>query len=161
ELMQATDQYVGTLGSRIVLVDDKEVRAVMTASWLRQMGWDAFVLVAAGSETGWPDNPVLGGEPRPGLRIAASALSSDISRNYAFVVDQSHSREYLAAHIPGAWFAIRSRLAQALARIGPHGALVLTSEDGVLAGLAAGEAGALTTAPVRYLAGGNAAWRAV
>ena len=39
QLVQATDQYVGTLGARVVLVDDAEVRAVMTASWLRQMGW--------------------------------------------------------------------------------------------------------------------------
>ena len=30
QLVQATDQYVGTLGARIVLVDDAEVRAVMT-----------------------------------------------------------------------------------------------------------------------------------
>jgi hypothetical protein len=56
--VQATDHYVGTLGARIVLVDDKEVRAVMTASWPRRMRWkDAFVLVEAGSETGWPENP--------------------------------------------------------------------------------------------------------
>ena len=34
QLVQATDQYVGTLGARLVLVDDLEVRAVMTASWL-------------------------------------------------------------------------------------------------------------------------------
>ena len=58
QLVQATDHYVGTLGARIVLIDDKEVRAVMTASWLRRMGWkDVFVLVEAGSETGWPENP--------------------------------------------------------------------------------------------------------
>ena len=37
---------------------------------------------------------------------------------------------------------------------------MLTSEDGVLAGIAAAEARALTTVPVRYLAGGNAAWHA-
>ena len=37
-----------------------------------------------------------------------------------------------------------------------NGELVLTSEDGVLAGLAAGE----TRAPSRYLRGGNAAWEA-
>src|SRR5437764_4326002 len=59
QLVQATDQYAGTLHARIVLIDDRQVRAVMTASWLRQMGWtDVFVLVAQGSETGVPDNPV-------------------------------------------------------------------------------------------------------
>ena len=36
--------------------------------------------------------------------------------------------------------------------------MVLTSEDGVLARVAAPEACALTKLPVRYLAGGNAAW---
>ena len=38
QLVQATDQYAGTLRARIVCVDDKEVRAVMTASWLRADG---------------------------------------------------------------------------------------------------------------------------
>jgi 3-mercaptopyruvate sulfurtransferase SseA len=37
---------------------------------------------------------------------------------------------------------------------------VLTSADGVLAGLAVAEATALTGHPVRYLEGGNAAWQA-
>src|SRR5215469_7161130 len=49
QLVQATDQYVGTLGARLVLIDPAEVRAVMTASWLRQMGWrDVFVLAEEG-----------------------------------------------------------------------------------------------------------------
>ena len=39
QLVQATDQYIGTLGGRIVLADDLEVRAAMTGSWLRQMGF--------------------------------------------------------------------------------------------------------------------------
>ena len=51
--MQATDIYAGTLGARIVVCDDKEVRALMTASWLKQMGWqDVYVLPEAGDEKG-------------------------------------------------------------------------------------------------------------
>src|SRR3954468_902876 len=65
QLVQATDQYAGTLSARIVCVDYKEARAVMTASWLRQMGWrEVYVLVAAGDEKGFPANPVLGDAPR-------------------------------------------------------------------------------------------------
>ena len=67
---------------------------------------------------------------------------------------------YRRGHIPGAWFAIRGRLDRALPKIPPRSTLVLTSEDGVLAGLAVEEARALTTAPVRWLKGGNAAWAA-
>jgi rhodanese-related sulfurtransferase len=161
QLVQATDHYVGTLRARIVLVDDAEVRAVMTASWLRQMGFaDVYVLAEAGSETGWPATPVLGADPPPELSIDSAALSALLAADAATVIDLSLSRDYRKAHIPGAWFAMRSRLDRALANIASRGTLVLTSEDGVLAGLAVSEARALTQPPVRFLSGGNAAWRA-
>ena len=161
QLVQATDQYAGTLGARIVLIDDAEVRAVMTASWLRQMGWkDVFVLSERGTETGIPPASILGPAPPAAARMDSDRLSSLLAMNEATVIDLSLSATYRKAHIPGAWFAIRSRLALAMPKISPKGALVLTSEDGVLAGLAVAEAHALTAGAVRYLAGGNAAWQA-
>jgi rhodanese-related sulfurtransferase len=160
QLVQATDQYTGTLNARIVLVDDRQVRAVMTASWLRQMGWtDVFVLVAQGSETSVPDNPVLG-TPAPDAAIKAAELDKLLARNEVTVVDLSLSRNYAVTHIPGAWFAIRARLAQFIQKTPLRKNVVLTSEDGVLAGLAVSEAQAHTPLPIRYLAGGNGAWRA-
>jgi len=137
------------------------VRAVMTASWLRQMGWnDVAVLVEAGDETGRPVAPLLTSALAAASRIDSAGLAALIAGDQATVVDLSLSRDYLRAHISGAWFAIRSRLALALAKIPLRGALVLTSEDGVLAGLAAIEAQALVATPVRALDGGNAAWLA-
>ena len=45
QLVQATDEYIAVHNARIVLVDDTEVRATITASWLAQMGWpDVYVL---------------------------------------------------------------------------------------------------------------------
>jgi rhodanese-related sulfurtransferase len=161
QLVQATDQYIGTLNARIVLVDDLAVRAMMTASWLRQMGWnDVSVLVAAGTETGWPAAPVLGIAHRPELRLDAAALAALLEQRAATVIDLSLSRAYRNGHIAGAWFAIRSRLDRALAVIDAQGTIVLTSEDGTLAALALDEAMGLTPLPVRYLGGGNAAWTA-
>jgi rhodanese-related sulfurtransferase len=161
QLVQATDQFVGTLGARIVLVDDAEVRALMTASWLRRMGFaDVFVLAEAGTETGRPASRILGDAPPAELRTDCTALAELIAGDQATLVDLSLSRDYRKAHIPGAWFAIRARLARALADIPMRAALVLTSEDGVLAGLAAPEAAALAGVPVRFLEGGNAAWQA-
>jgi len=160
QLVQATDQYAGTLHARIVCVDDREARAAMTASWLAQMGWrEVYVLVAAGEEKGFPENPVLGQAPRDAA-IDAAALSDLLVRNDATVIDLSLSREYLSAHIPGAWFAIRARLEQFVQREPLRRNIVLTSEDGVLAGLAVPEVRACTPLAVRYLSGGNAAWRA-
>jgi rhodanese-related sulfurtransferase len=164
QLVQATDQYVGTFGARIVLVDDLEVRAAMTGSWLRQMGYDdVFVLAEKGTETGYPAPPMLDADTDADLRrdaaIDCAGLNDLLARDAATVVDLAMSRDYLSAHIPGAWFAIRTRLDRAFKTIPHHGTLVLTSEDGVLASLAVGEAKALTARPVRYLAGGNTAWR--
>jgi rhodanese-related sulfurtransferase len=160
QLVQATDQYVGTLGARIVLVDDAEVRAAMTASWLRQMGWrEVFILAEAGTETGKPVAPILESDTRVGEAIDSAALNVLLARGDATVVDLSSSKDYLARHIPGAWFAIRTRLDRALKAIPLRGILVLTSEDGALARLAAAEAQALADIPVRVLSGGNAAWQ--
>jgi rhodanese-related sulfurtransferase len=161
QLVQATDQYVGTLGARIVLVDDAEVRAMMTASWLRQMGYsEVFVLAERGTETGWPAPPVLEADKHPEAAIDPKSLGELVSRNAATIVDLSLSRDYLKGHIPGAWFAVRARLADAFKTIPLKGTLVLTSEDGAIAHLAVAEAQAAAGIPVRFLVGGNAAWKA-
>jgi rhodanese-related sulfurtransferase len=157
QLVQATDIYAATLGARVVLSDDKEVRALMTASWLKQMGWqEVFVLPEAGNETGEPEAIILG--------IAAADRAIDpsavIEIDDVSVIDLSRSPDYRRGHIPGAWFAIRSRLNRALPKIAPTGEVILTSEDGVLARLAVAEAQALTQQPVHWLKGGNAAWTA-
>jgi rhodanese-related sulfurtransferase len=157
QLVQATDQYAGTLQARIVLCDDNEVRAVMTASWLNQMGWqDVAVLPEAGAEKGQPADIVLGAPPADATVEFFDVLAIDNVN----VIDLSRSPNYRRGHIPGAWFAIRSRLDRALPNIPLRKMVVLTSEDGVLAGLAVEEARALTTLPVRWLNGGNAAWAA-
>jgi rhodanese-related sulfurtransferase len=157
QLVQATDLYAGTLGARIVLSDDNEVRAVMTASWLKQMGWKRVaVLPEAGIETGKPADSVLGSAPAD----AAIEFSDVLAIDNVNVIDLSRSPDYRKGHIPGAWFAIRSRLDRALPNIPLRSMVVLTSEDGVLAGLAVEEARALTKLPVHWLKGGNAAWAA-
>ena len=155
-LVQATDIYAGVLGARIVVSDEQEVRALMTASWLKQMGWqDVFVLAEAGNEKG-ELTPVPLGTPS-GKAVEPSA---PIAVDNVTVIDLSTSPHYRRGHVPGAWFAIRSRLARALEKIAPTGTVILTSEDGVLASLAVDEAQALTDRPVQWLKGGNAAWAA-
>ena len=157
QLVQATDIYAGTLGARIVLSDDREARALMTASWLKQMGWkDVYVLPEAGNETGATKPVALGAPPDDAAIDAGKVLEIDD----VTIVDLSTSPHYRRGHIPGAWFAIRGRLDRALKKIKMRSTLVLTSEDGVLAGIAVEEARALTKASVRWLKGGNAAWAA-
>ena len=51
QLVQATDEYLVTRGARVVLADHDGIGATMSASWLIQMGWDAWVL-----EPDWLDS---------------------------------------------------------------------------------------------------------
>jgi rhodanese-related sulfurtransferase len=44
QLVQETDMAAPVRGARILLTDDRGVRADMTASWLAQMGWEVYVL---------------------------------------------------------------------------------------------------------------------
>jgi len=164
QLVQATDTYVGTRNARIVLVDGDGVRATMTASWLIQMGMpEIHVLedtldggLASGAET----PTVLGRDGVEPAFIAPAELSGQLAQGSAVVVDLDSSLNYRAGHIPGAWFAIRSRSAGTAARL-PRAALcVVTSPDGVLASLAAPELAAASGMPVKVLRGGTAAWRA-
>ncbi|MDI1265327.1 MAG: rhodanese-like domain-containing protein [bacterium] len=43
QLVQEVDMAAPVRGARIVLTDDRSVRADMTASWLAQMGWEVYV----------------------------------------------------------------------------------------------------------------------
>jgi rhodanese-related sulfurtransferase len=160
QLVQETDSWLGVWGARVVLVDDTGVRTRMTASWLRRMGWDAAVLdgglAGADLERGTPASrndifPLAGPEP-------AIIQPSELQAIPAIVVDLALSRHHRQGHIPGAWFAIRARLAGALEKLPAEGQLVLTSEDGTIARYAAAEL--RTRRPVKVLAGGTAAWKA-
>jgi rhodanese-related sulfurtransferase len=159
QLVQETDSWLGVWGARVVLVDDTVVRARMTASWLRRMGWDAAVLeggLDGELERGTPEPkrdifPLAGPEP-------AAVQPVELRANPELVVDLALSRRHRQGHIPGAWFAIRARLAEALDKLPAQGDLVLTSEDGTIARYAAAEL--RTRRPVKVLAGGTAAWKA-
>ncbi len=162
QLVQATDQYVGALNARLVLVDGEAVRALMTASWLTQLGWgEVYVLDKAldgqALEQGAEKATMLG-DDGPVATISADELNRQ--RDRATVVDLDTSLKYRAAHIPGAWFAIRARLADTVARLPGDGPIVLTSHDGTLARFAARDLAPRTARKVLMLEGGTEAWRA-
>lgn len=160
QLVQETDMVAPVRGARIVLADDLGPRADMTASWLAQMGWEAYVL-EGGFDGALETGPWRAAVPaRPGAPlICARALKDQIDVDGAIVIDFAASPVFRKGHIPGARFAIRSYLAAARGAIAPGRAIVLTSPDGVLADFAAADARRALRAEIRVLAGGTAAWR--
>jgi rhodanese-related sulfurtransferase len=163
QLVQATDTYAAVRNARIVLADADGVRATMTASWLLQMGWpEVYVLETTPGmplATGVEARRVLGLEDAKFDAVSAPELQRLLDAGAATVVDFASSLAYRDGHIPGAWFAIRARLRDALERIGPAKRFVFTSPDGVLARLAALDAVALTEVRVQVLTDGTAAWK--
>jgi len=162
QLVQATDRYAAVRNARIVLADSDGVRATLTASWLLQMNWPEVRVLetqanAALVKGGEPPR-VLGMESARVNEVSAAELRRRLDAGESTAVDFATSIEYRDGHVPGAWFAVRSRLRDALAKIGEAEDLIFTSPDGVLAKLAALDASTLTGARVRVLAGGTAAW---
>ncbi|MGE0205656.1 MAG: rhodanese-like domain-containing protein [Hyphomicrobiaceae bacterium] len=163
QLVQETDNYLATWGARVVLVDDDGVRATMTASWLKQMGWtDIAVMSLAdvpGERVAGPHRPSVLGLPAGEVDvITAEALEARIAAGDAAVVDLAYSKAYRKGHIPRAWFSTRTRLAEALSTITDAGPLVLTSPFGSLARLAAADLAGRTDRRILVLAGGTQAW---
>jgi rhodanese-related sulfurtransferase len=163
QLVQATDTYAAVRNARIALADSDGVRATMTASWLLQMGWPEVCALemadGAPLATGLEPGRVLGLDGARLDELPARELERLLDAREATVVDFASSLAYRDGHIPGAWFAIRARLSDALARIGPVKRLVFSSPDGVLARLAARDAAALTGIQIQVLKGGTAAWQ--
>ena len=155
QLVQASDEYVGVRNARVVLVDPERVRAVMTASWLNQMGWnDVYVLRGRG---GLRDGVGPRGR-RPRLAEVEDGDRDVGGRDGARPFHQpallplAHSGRVVGRALPP-----RPRFSSTFDDVKR---LVLTSEDGILAHLAAPEAAAqFPQAEIRVLEGGNAAWK--
>ncbi|MFN9773782.1 MAG: rhodanese-like domain-containing protein [Burkholderiales bacterium] len=164
QLVQATDTFAAVRHARIVLVDRHAVQAPMTAHWLAQMGWtDVHVLLGGldgALETGPVRVPALGADRIAAAAIDVAGLAAALPRGGVRIVDVGDSYWYRNGRIPGSCYAMRSRLADALAALPLEAPLVFCCNDGRLAPHAAQDAIALGRTDVRWLDGGRAAWRA-
>ncbi|CAK7243287.1 MAG: hypothetical protein STHCBS139747_004804 [Sporothrix thermara] len=168
QLVQATDEWIGVRGARVLLYDTDGVRARMTATWLLQMGWDVYVLDhEAKIPTTLP--------PPTWTPAVPSSLSSTtwsitvhglktLLADGAVVVDLARSPAYRKEHIPGAWHTSGPELVRDLqteAVTNTTGPIVLTSPDGLVARANVDEARKAIVSSSReilYLEGGTAAW---
>ncbi|MFZ6049266.1 rhodanese-related sulfurtransferase [Pseudomonas sp. CR3202] len=160
QLVQETDHVASVRGARLVLADDDGVRANMSASWLAQMGWEVHVLDDVPASTFTQAGPWQA--PLPALpateEITPQTLADWLQEGDARVLDFTASANHVKRHIPGAWWALRGQLAEALARVPAASRYVLTCGSSLLARFAVAEVKATTGRDVYLLAGGTAAW---
>jgi len=156
QLVQATDQWIGVRRARVILADDTGLRATLAAFWLRQLRYEVFVLPGIRS---WPaawrlDAPDMPRTPKlPDVPSIPVGEALKQARMGAALIDLRPSMSYRAAHLPGARWSTRSRLAQQPA--GGAALLVGDSDAVALASLDLSEAG---VAEVRRVEGDEPAW---
>ena len=162
QLVQETDMYAPVRGARVVLFDDDGVRANMTASWLAQMNIETYVVDHATPDALTQRGVWQPSRPQPAQTpaIAAAELAAQLADpdSHTIVLDFTASANYVKGHIPGAWWALRSRLEQDLRALPDAKRYVATCASSALARFAAPEIAALTGKPVQVLEGGTAAW---
>ncbi|WP_223457280.1 MULTISPECIES: cystathionine beta-lyase [unclassified Pseudomonas] len=157
QLIQSTDLYVGVRQARLVLIDSDGVRAPIVASWLRQLGHEAYVLEGGvSSGLALPAIEVEAEETLP--LITPLALADALKDDAVALIDLRPSMAYRKGHIASSRWSIRSLLATHVA--GENRPLVLLADDPLLAAFAAQELPETQRAQLRLLDGGLAAWRA-
>lgn len=164
QLVQGTDRWVAVRNGRVVLIDDSGVRARMTASWLVQMGLpDVYVLEE--SVESFPLETGRGPHAAPAIPSGRATFMTpeEVADRGpdGLVLDLGPSLDHRAGHVPGARWGMRSRLEDSLATLSQAARLIVTSDDGRLATLAAAELADRLPMPVCALEGGTAAWRAL
>ena len=161
QLVQAIDRWVGTRGARLVLVDDVEVRAVMTAQWLLQLGWDV------GRARPAVRRQIAGDRRRRSRRRRFPTCSASAVPEAAHWLDDGAaavvigpSAEYREAHPEDAVWAIRPRLDRLPASVLRATRIVVFADDEAVGKLAAADLAELAAGPVALVHGGTDAWRA-
>src|SRR6516165_5415665 len=159
QLVQAIDRWVGTRGARLVLADSDGTRAIMTAHWLKQLGWDVQVLDHAldgtALETGSaaPDTALP-----PAVPEIAPAEAARLLAEGAAGICLEPSAAYRQAHPPGAVWSTRPRLDRLPPATLKAKAIVLFSTDSALARLAAVDLAELGGSRIALVSGGTQAW---
>lgn len=156
QLMQAFDQYIGIRGARLVLFDSDGVRAPTVASWLRQMGHDAWVL-KDGLQSGLALQAAGAPQAPPLERIGAEEAGRLAARGEIALIDLRGSMDYRKAHAAGAKWSVRPRLAQDLR--GERHPAVIFADDAAAAGWAVETEWPADLARPRLLEGGLPAWQ--
>ena len=155
QLVQATDRWIGVRGARVVVCDDTEVRAVCTAHWLKQMGWDVHVLDGGiGSDCLARNRESASVPTLPAIEV--SELITMTGEGNACIFDLRSSADFEERHIPGATWVVRPNLQEAPVVAGVP--VVIVADDQEAAGLVARDLFHMGHDDVRLLMGGMNVW---
>jgi rhodanese-related sulfurtransferase len=174
QAVQRADDTVAVRSGTVVFCCDGTVRASVTASWYRQMGF-ANVFIVAGGTTAWaaagqplasgadePVEPLVAEARKRARQVSPAELASLLaSPRPPLLLNVETSDRFAAGHVPGARWLPRGWLELRIAELAGDTAtpIAVTDEDGHDAVLSATTLLELGYRDVIALAGGTEAWR--
>ena len=154
QLVQATDQWVGVRRSRILLACDGGLRSALAAFWLKQLGYEPLVVVVdpALRAIEKRDAPL---RPSKSIGLIGASAALAAVKAGALLIDLRSSIAYRHAHVEGAVWSIRPRLAT----LGPlnERSVIVVSDTQDIANLATNELAALGAGRTYWVEGGHKA----
>ena len=163
QLVQAIDRWVGIRGARLVLVDDTGMRAVMTAQWLLQMGWDAVVLDRPVNRDRRRPSPA-GGSRRPAaprcVGIGAAEAAHWLNEGDAAAVAIMPSARISPRPSRGRGVVDPSASRSPAGSVLRASRILVFADDPAVGALAAADLAEIAPGAVALVQGGIEAWRA-
>ncbi len=170
---QRTDDFVAVHSARIVLVDESEARSLVTAYWFKRMGFrDVCVLRGGLAQWQREGRPVATGRGHrdplgiDAARAATKGLSIDAFAAWrrdhpeAALIDVGTSRQFSAAHVPGARWLPRGWIEARAGDVAPPSKPVaVCASDAQQACFAAATLAAMGYGDVVYLDASMNAWK--
>jgi rhodanese-related sulfurtransferase len=109
QLLQATDQTIGVRGSRVIVLDDENIRAPVMAAWLRRLGLEAATVeggISAPLQVRPVESPVLSAVPE----ISPGELATWVAKHQPQLIDVQPSLAFRIRHAAGATWSVRPRI---------------------------------------------------
>lgn len=157
QLVQATDQWIGVRRSRVILADDTGMRATLAGFWLRQLGYEVYVLPDIAS---WPSDWHLSicdaaADPKPtDIPTIQAHEAIALAQSGAVLLDLRPSSAFRTGHLAGASWSTRARLPE----LGAGTTVLVVGEPAIVA-LAASDL-IESGSRVFHVAGDESSWRA-
>ncbi|MEO8557442.1 MAG: rhodanese-like domain-containing protein [Rhodospirillales bacterium] len=172
QAVQRTDDFVLVRDATVVLIDQNEARAMMTAYWYRRMGI-ANVFVLRGGVDAWTaaGEKLVAGRKHPQplgieearkkvVKLKPQAIDKLIREHQCVVLDVGASLQYAAGHLPGANWRPRGWLESIIKdAASPNDEIVVTASEEGQSVFAAATLRDMGYAKVVVLEGGTKAWR--
>nr|WP_249200499.1 rhodanese-like domain-containing protein [Thetidibacter halocola] len=126
QITQATDQWIATFRSRVILCCDSGLRSALAAFWLVQLGYEVHVLRLTGDREALPKTEAT---PAPEVKTIAAPEAMNALSGGATLLDLRPSMTFRKAHVDGAQWTCRPRLAAMVPDLSGSPVLLLAEDE--------------------------------